>query len=103
MDTPIEAKLAENIHDYLDEIRDLVENCEARLKFPHQAIESRSLILQELPRIIDSVEALTQTLVKTLKTHQDVQVRLDAIRCLEKIDFSFLEHVPRAKKDLINE
>lgn len=103
MDTPIEAKLAENIHDYLDEIRDLIETCEARPQFPLQAIQARSLILQELPRILESVEMLSQCLVKTLKTHQDAQAKLEAIRCLERINYTVIEEIPRSKKELISE
>lgn len=103
MDTPIDAKLAENIHDYLDEIRDLIDTCEARPKFPIQAIQARSLILQELPKIIEAVEMLSQSLVKTLKTHPDAQAKLEGTRCLERTNYILTEELPRAKKDLVSE
>lgn len=95
-----EARLAESIHDYLDEVVDLLDTCSPRPSMPIQAINSRALVFSEVPRMIEAIEILTQgiaVLCKDMEGHK----KLDALRCLERANNVLNEVLPASKANQV--
>lgn len=88
-----ESKLAEDIHDYLDEVVDLLDTCSPRPTMPIQAINSRALVFSEIPRMVEAIEVLTQGIAQLAREVEGSQ-KLDALRCLERANTVLNEVLP---------
>ena len=92
-----ETEIAEQIHDYVDELEDLLESCIFRPTLPERAIKSRALVYSEIPKLAEAIETLTQALVAA-SYKLSGQDKLSVIRSLEEVNMSLNELLPNRKK-----
>jgi hypothetical protein len=90
-------KNAEEIHDFLSELQDLLDACQFHPTLPQKAINSRALVFSEIPRLMESIEVLTQGMAKIALNSTDASQQLEATRIVEKVNTILNEILPASK------
>ena len=90
-------KNAEEIHDFLSELQDLLDACQFHPTLPQKAINSRALVFSEIPRLIEAIEVLTQGMARIASHTTDANLQLEATRIIERVNLILNEILPANK------
>lgn len=94
-------KNAEEIHDFLGELQDLLDACIFTPTLPQKAINSRALVFSEVPRLIEAIEMLTQGVAVHALNKPDAATQLEAQRLLERVNLVLNEILPANKANQV--
>ena len=92
---------AEQIHDFLSELHDLLDACQLNPTLPQKAINSRALVFSEVPRLIEAIEMLTQGIAQYGAQTSDASTQLAAQRLLERVNMVLSEILPANKANQV--
>lgn len=92
---------AEQIHDFLGELDDLLSACQFNPTLPQKAINSRALVFSEVPRLIEAIEMLTQGVAGYALNTGDAKSQLEAQRLLERVNMVLSEVLPASKANQV--
>ncbi len=94
-------KNAEEIHDFLHELLDLLDACAFNPTLPQKAINSRALVFSEVPRLVEVIEVLTQAVASYGNNTTDAVTKLECARLLERVNLLLNEILPANKANQV--